>query len=407
LSFPISGLAAFAILLWAGLAAASPRLIADDAALVAALAEGAGGQELVLAPGRYSPFRVSKDKVPAVIRSADPQNPAILEGVQIQWFENLRVQNVHFAYPFNPADHLNVRPFVFHHCSGLELVDNQIRGELAHGTGTEADGHGYGIGMTVRFCDDVLVARNHFSQHHRGLLVGESSNVTVRENEITALRMDGMTFAQVTDMVIEQNYFHSFDRVPDSPDHADFIQFWTASTTAPSTGIVIRNNRFTSGDGAWTQSIFMRNDLVDKGIAGDEMFYRDILVEENIIINAHLHGITVGEVHGLVVRNNTLVQNPASAGGDPTARVWVPTIRVADRSTGVSLRDNIMGDTRGLRWRPEWDVAGNLRVQNRVPVHPNYYADIFAGWPEGDPAAFETYRLRPEIPPVGASALHP
>ena len=89
------------------------------------------------------------------------------------------------------------------------------------------------------------------------------------------------------------------------------IQFWTSGTTSPSTNITIRGNILNSGAGDWTRSIFMRNEMVDLGLAGDEMFYQNILIENNVIYNAHAHGITVGETDGLTIRNNTILYNPA------------------------------------------------------------------------------------------------
>jgi hypothetical protein len=395
-----------ALMILAGAASAAPRMIADDAALRTALRAGVAGDELVLAPGTYAPFTLEKGEAPAVIRSADPKTPAVLEGFVIEHFDGLRLEGLLLAYPFDPADKLNVRPFNLNYCKNLAFVGNRIRGELAHGTGTLADGHGYGIGLSVRFCEGVLIEGNHFSDHHRGMIVSESRDVLITKNEVTAIRMDGMVFAQLRDTVIENNYIHSFDRVVDSPDHADMIQFWTASTKEPTRNITIRNNLLNSGSGAFTQSIFMRNELVDKGQANEEMFYRDILIEQNIIINAQLHGISIGEARGLTIRHNTLVQNPRSAGGDPSQRVWTPAIRVADRSTDVRVLGNIVSDARGYEGHDNWQVFGNLIVQNQFGARPNHYSHVFANWPAGDPTDPATYRLAPGVPPVGAPGLH-
>ena len=87
------------------------------------------------------------------------------------------------------------------------------------------------------------------------------------------------------------------------------IQFWTNGTTSPSTNITISENFLDSGNGEWTQSIFMRNEAVDSQGAGTEMFYQNVLIENNVIYNAHTHGITVGEADGLIIRNNTILQN--------------------------------------------------------------------------------------------------
>ena len=60
----------------------------------------------------------------------------------------------------------------------------------------------------------------------------------------------------------------------------------------------------------WTQSIFMRNEVVDQGLAGANMYYQNVLIENNIIYNAHTHGITVGETIGLTIDHNTALTEP-------------------------------------------------------------------------------------------------
>ena len=151
------------------------------------------------------------------------------------------------------------------------------------------------------------------------------------------------------------------------------IQFWTSGTTSPSTNIVIRGNFLDSGTGLPSQSIFMRNEMVDTGAAGDAMFYRNILIEDNVIHNAHVHGITVGETHGLTIRNNTILQNADSGN---TGLVDVPTINVAAASTGVTVTNNILprlpsiGSAGAL-------VTNNLIVQSDFPDGANYVGDLF------------------------------
>ena len=399
MKYSLRCLLAFVLILTGSIGTAASLNIANDGALRAALKQGVKNKVLVLAPGVYDPLVLRGDQVPAEIRSANPQNPAILRGLKISKFDGLRISGVVFGYAFNRADKLNVRPFSFADCKNLTLTGNRVQGELARGTGTLADGHGYGIGLSVRFCEDVAITSNHISRHHRGLIVSESDKVNITNNEVTAIRMDGMTFAQVTNVRIENNHIHSFKRVLKSKDHSDMIQFWTTSTKSASRNITIRGNLLNSGVGAFTQSIFMRNELVDMGRAGKEMYYRNLLIEQNVIINAHLHGITVGETAGLTIRNNTLVQNPKSAGGPSGDRVWLPTIRLSDASTDVAVQNNIQGDISKFKHHPGWQVSGNLVVV------PSQYAKVFAGWPQGDTANPETFRLRPGVPSVGARRL--
>ena len=108
------------------------------------------------------------------------------------------------------------------------------------------------------------------------------------------MRSDGMNFAHVRTCLIEDNYLHDFavQGVRGSCRHDPVLD---ERGLRPSTDVIIRGNTLDVGDGDETQSIFMRNDMVDRGFAGEEMFYRNLLIEENVILNNHAHGITVGE----------------------------------------------------------------------------------------------------------------
>ena len=128
-----------------------------------------------------------------------------------------------------------------------------------------------------------------------------------------------------------------------------------------------------SGAGDWTQSIFMRNEVVDLGQAGKEMFYRNILIEDNVIYNAHAHGITVGETDGLTIRNNTVLQNKASVNNDS---VYIPGIFSADASINVSVTNNIISKL-SVHSTQNTVVENNLIVQRTDPNGPNYYGNLF------------------------------
>lgn len=396
--FRLAALLAAACLPAAG--QAEELYIADNAALVAAVAEGMGGRDVLLAPGTYDPILLDQEAVPDSLRSADPDNPAVLLGLIGGSFDGFTIENLILDYRYDPADAIHVRPFRFGGCRNLVMRGNRFVGDVARGRSAADNGYGWGIGLAMGGCDNVLIENNYFSDFHRGMTFGSVSGLVVRGNELTQLRMDGMNFSQATDVVIENNHIHNFNRSLDSEDHADMIQFWTTQTTRISRDIVIRGNILNSGAGYFTQSIFMRNELADTGRAGREMYYRNILIEDNVIINAHLHGITVGETIDLTIRNNTLAQNIGSITGwpRPDDHIWLPTIRVAEDAVGVRIEDNLAWRVIGHTGQTGWRVARNLRIQNRSLMDPAHYTQIFQGYPNGDPGSFETYLYRPGGP---------
>lgn len=397
--------------LMAGLARADTRAIADDTALRAALAGGVGGDTLVLAPGQYGPLHLhgGRDTAPAALISADPDRPAEIIGLSAVEFDGLRLENLHLRYRFSAGDEVHVRPFLFRGCAGLEIVSTRIEGDEARGIGPITNGLPYGSGLSITGCQDIVLSDLHISRFVRGLVVRNVRGLSVTGSELTALRSDGMNFAQVEDVVIEGNYIHSFQRSDRTGDHSDMIQFWTTGTDRPSRNIAIRNNLLHSGPGLYTQSIFMRNELVDQDIAGPEMFYQDVLIEENVIINAHLHGITIGATSGLTIARNTLAHNPLSAGDDPSRPLWRPAIRVAGRGTDVRIRGNLAAEIIGFADQPDWRMGDNLLIQDTTSLAPGFYGRVFVGMPGGDPLDLANFRYRPggeaANPALGAAVL--
>ena len=100
------------------------------------------------------------------------------------------------------------------------------------------------------------------------------------------------------------------------------------------------------------------------------MFYRNILIEDNVIKNSDYHGITVAEAVGVVISNNTLLQNSGA-----TSSTYIPGINVEDRALDVLVSYNIVP-----RLNIDSDdatIEANLIVQRSDPTGENYYAVLF------------------------------
>lgn len=394
----------------AGTGGDTVRLITEQSQLDMLARDGAQGLILELAPGVYDELRLPPRRAPAVVRSADPENPAILRSVQVWENDGLRLENLVFDYVFSPGDTIRARPFQFQDSTDITLSNIRVLGDDVYGTDSPADGFGNGYGLNVQGMDGFVLENSLVSGFHRGIVVGgASANVTIRGNEITDMRSDGINFAGIRDLLIEGNLIHSFRRSPEAGDHSDMIQFWTRNLERPSRNITIRHNFLLVAQGDLTQSLFMRNESVDSQGGGREMFYRNVLIEQNVIINSHTNGLVVGETDGLIIRNNTVVQNPAAVGTDPTRQLWNPRIAVAEASTRVRIFDNITSRIGGHTGQSDWSLRGNVMVQNASLMQPGHYTRVFAGFPGGDPRDLRTYYYRPDgilgTQPVGADAL--
>ncbi len=352
--------------------------------LYAALANAKGGETIALAAGNYGDMSLGTKSgfditFPSnvTITSADPLHPAVFTGLAMRDVENLTFDSVVFDYTFATGDKVYERPFNITGGANLTIRNSTFDGDVASGVSEAADGYGYAFGLSVRGASNVQIDGNEFYNFHRGMIVSESKDISVTNNDLHSMRSDGMDFTQVQGVLIEGNQIHDFKASPASSDHCDMIQFWTAGTTAASTDIVIRNNVLDVGQGTATQSILMRNEVVDRGLAGSEMFYQNVTIENNVITNGHLHGITVGQTNGLIVRQNSVLHTDGGAADGADSTVEIPQINIAANSTGVAIIGNATAAINGWSGQPGWSVAQNAFVQDQRPGTPGYYGDVF------------------------------
>lgn len=373
-------------------AAALPEAIAE------AITAATGGTVLLLAAGDYGRLDLNGLVMPAdqpLVLRGDAGGGTVITGMMLRDVQNLVLENIRFDYTFTPGDSPRLRVFQVNDSQGITIRNAVFDGDVARGISAVSDGFGTAFGLNLRGSSRVTVEHTEIRGFYRGLTVSRCQDITIRGNDVHDIRMDGMNFAQITGGVIEANYIHDFNRSLASRDHADMIQFWTEDTTAPSRDIVIRNNVLSSGAGWYTQSIFMRNERVDKGEAGPEMYYQNILITQNVIINAHLHGISIGASNGLTISNNTVIRNARSEGERNNVLLWTPRINVAPRSQRVQILRNVTSRIDGYENQNDWTVTDNLLVQDRGQAQSGVFYDAaFADARAGDPQDLASFSYR-------------
>ena len=348
--------------------------------LQAALKAAKGGETILLAEGDYGSLTMGKwSPIEAryasevTVASADPDKPAKITEMLLREVSNVTFDGINFDYTFKAGQPTWHAAFKVHDSEGVTIRNSVFDGDVASGMGGADDGFATGQGLAI-WGQDLTVENNEFREFWTALGVG-GKDVTVRGNDIHSIRSDGMRVVNVQGVVIEDNHIHDFKGSYASGDHRDMIQFWTTNLKTPNTDIVIRGNRLDIGEGSEAQSIFMRNEAVDSQNGGDAMFYRNVLIEQNVITNAHLHGISVGETHGLTIRDNTVLQRTGDREFDKGDGVRIPTINVAKDSTGVVITGNISGNSPTAQ--TGWVVSGNVQVQDNNPGKANHYNEVF------------------------------
>lgn len=413
----LRGLLTVLLIGMAGGAMAQDKTVSTLDQLYAALAAARGGETILLAGGEYGHFTLLAKSgfnyaypSPVTIASADRQRPAIFTSMDVRDARNLTFDGIRFDYRFQPGTPVHVKPFIISNGDNITIRNSVFDGDVARGVSPEQDGLGYGIGLVMRASRGSRVEYNEIFGFHRGMTMGAGIDAVIRGNDIHGIRSDGMNFAQMQGVRIEGNYIHDFDRSTLKSDHADMIQFWTNGTKRPSTDITIRGNVLMAGKGNSTQTIFMRNDQVDRGLKGREMFYRNVVIEENVIVNGHLHGITLGETAGVRIRNNTLVRGQAFAQGENRMRkVRIPRIKVAEASTDVEISGNLGAVFQDPQ--PGWVVADNMVIQDISMAGASAYGAVFVDALAGAPDRLDSFAYRAgsvaDVKALGASLLRP
>lgn len=373
-------------------------LVTNAEQLMQALSTAEGGAVISLSSGDYGTLSLydareafAKFDSTVTIKSAEPGDPASFGGLELRGVENLRFENVVFDYSQEHGEAGSTRPFEILSSENIEIYASKFDGDVAKGLGEIYDGYGVGIALSIRSSSEVSVIDSEISQFSRGVVVDNSNQIDITGNEIHKISVDGINVAATTDINIENNYIHNHQTHPDNTTHRDQIQFWTAGTDSPSENITIRGNILNSGEGDWTQSIFMRNEVVDRGQAGEEMFYRNLLIEDNLIFNSHVHGINVGEGQNIEIRNNTLIQNSENFSDD---LVWVPRISVAEASTNVNVHGNIM-PREAIPLSETHTYQNNIATQNDDLNADYFFLNVFSNILVGSDATVADLRLSP------------
>ena len=402
-----------ALLLGAGPALADMRR-ADPASVDAVLRGVGSGDTVLLAPGRYAPIRIEDltgtERRPLTLRAADPTDPPILAGISLRGAAHVRLADAIVEAPAAGGAAIRID-------GGRDIAVEGVTMIAPPGPHPAPGFQGTGLHATgVR---GLTLAGSRMAGLRRGVLIARSEDVLIEGSTVEWTSLDGFSFAEVQNLRVENNVLR--DPMPVYDGHPDMIQVWTRGTTRPSTRIAIRGNVLNVGRGYAVQSIFMRNEAVDAGGRGRSMFYRDVTIEENVVIGAHLHGISVGAAEGVLIRRNTLaravqavrprpgreLRNGWGDAGDPG--LSTPQIRIDPMAVDVAVLDNVAPRLPTEDWREDWIVAGNVAVQDRYPGQPDHYDVVFASVDPSRPARVADYAPRPGGPldgrAVGAARL--
>jgi len=361
--------------------------VSNSVELLDAIKVATNDTTLVLSAGDYGRLDLNGNvnsflgsSAQLTIKSADANNPAKLTALHMDNCANIVMDEILFDYSAPPGTSIALRPFSILNCENIKIENSFFDGDIAEGVASTDNGMGSGTAMSVGSSNDVEFSNNTIVNFWKGAVFTNTNNLTVKGNDLSELASDGLDFANVKNALIEENYLHDFASNPDTTAHKDMIQFWTKSVSEASQDVIIRGNILDSGMGTYTQSMLIKS---EQGLVTE---YKNFLIENNFIHNAFTHGITINQMDGLTIRNNTIISNPDSA-VDDTGR-YVPKIHIGHETKNIVVQDNITNKITGTGWTG----GNNLIVQNTSPDQPNYYGDIFVNGMVGGRGTIDDFR---------------
>lgn len=301
-------------------------------------------------------------------RSADPNDPAVFESVQLYSVNNITFEDLRFeeSTSFGGAD------VVLHIRDSKNIT---VRDSVMVGTGTEflsknGSEHVANNLTNIKYADGLTFENNLVSNFFFGVTVLESAGVTISGNEFHSMQADPIQVAGVQNTYIENNYIHDLLGSDSNVNHLDMIQLWSTNAESLTQNLYIRNNVLDAGEGLAAQSIFLNNEQYRS--SGQK--YKNIVITDNVIHNNDPHGITVAQTDGVSIFNNTIVVAEDAFGvANGVVKTHEPMIRVPNGSSNVRVQNNVA---------PAIEVSGgtssnNLIVNYDNPLASNHVSNLF------------------------------
>ena len=196
--------------------------------------------------------------------------------------------------------------------------------------------HGYGL--VVDECEGVT-AKGSFKSLHSGVIVRESSGVTISSSDFTGIRVDAVKFIDSRDVLIEGNSFADFAPIPTKCAIGSEVQRGLSKRACEALGGV-----WTDGDHAdmiqgrgWSENVTIRHNIGMPGQAVQGVFISDptgighvnVRIEDNLFTSLHPNGIVVDGGTNAVAAGNTILS--------PEGHPYRPQIRGTSGTNEVRI----------------------------------------------------------------------
>jgi len=327
--------------------------VSNSEELSNALNTSNSGYNIILRDGEYGDLNLKNLNFSSetTITTQTGDN-AIFSSIDIDSCSNLTFDGIELYHVRGPNDPHYIKAFEITNSDSITVTNSNLHGTEDGNYDNDA------YMLSVQSCSNIEVSNNDIHDAFRGGIYGNVDGLVVEGNTLHHIRTDGFDFTIVNHVQITNNSFTDFHRNAEEGDHPDGIQFW--ANNGDSTDVLISGNSFMVGDGIAYQSIFIESDVPGNG-------YEDFTITNNLIYNAHHHGITVTDGSGITIESNTVLAIP---GEDKT-----PSIRVL-RDDGSAIVNNNISPSLEI----ENEISSfnnNIVVQYDDPAAGNYIGNMF------------------------------
>ncbi|NLF32212.1 MAG: hypothetical protein GX591_15155, partial [Planctomycetes bacterium] len=208
-----------------------------------------------------------------------------------------------------------------------------------------------------------IIRYNTIRNIQLGISVGGADSV-IEYNTLCGIAHDGLRSAN--DRIVWQ-YNHLSDFVDVDDNHDDMIQLYRGGGV-PHTAVEIRGNWF---DGRRITGRPLTTSPQGVGCFDGPLV--DCLVENNVVLTAHYHGISLYDADGCVIINNTVL--------DPS-RAYPCWISLGTKGLGgnwdCTIRNNLCYQI------PSANQQNNIVVDHNITLTDALSDQIFVDWENGD-----------------------
>lgn len=343
---------------------ANAILVKNAAEFAPAIQSATAGVTIALASGNYGSLSIQgKTYSSKVFIRPQPGAKPVLKSLMIRDCSNIQVSSLTLAPRLMNGDQLPTGEAVQIVGDDIVFENSYINSIDDSSQWTPQDWITYAVDG-ISESGNRNIVRNNLIKNVAFAIGSGSQRALISGNVIDGFRGDGMRgFGAYA--VFENNEVRNCFQVDDN--HMDGFQSWTFG--APVTGITLRGNRFFESKNKSNPNIPCQM----QAIGLFDGFYANWVIENNLIVVDHWHGITLMGATNCKVVNNTVVDRVKAGGNDPVPWIDIANHKDGRASTGNIVANNIAATING--------VSGTELRNNHVLRDP---LAVFVNAAEGD-----------------------